>query len=394
MKLSLMIFAGVLALAACTPSSKPDTPSTPEIKLIEPYKTFVSRMSTDPEADHFIYFADQHTECNKDYSTHGVINDILTYIPTDKVVFGGDYVMTTSQCQTKDHVDQSIERFKECVTATNNHKSHFFAVRGNHEITTGSTSTSVKGWTYGQKFVYKQIMDFSKGAEYVEMGNGTCNYYFEKASAKIRYIVLDPYSSDDFNPEVRYGIAMQHNADCQAWLKSSIESMPEGWHAVVFVHQGLNKISISDYGNLKEVRAYINAHADKVKMVVTGHCHKDGETFENGVLHVQVTSANPWQALGDFFGPKSRTYGDYSETAVDLFDLDFKNGIVKAFRFGGGYSRNYHIDPIKIKAGETATLSPITQYTGKWLIYAAESLPAESWTTRATAATSPTTYAP
>ncbi len=331
--------------------------------------------------DRFVYFTDAHVDVRIPNSTGNVLDSVLRNNEVSRVVFGGDATMTTSACRTKADIDKSLEMFGDYVKVARRHNCEFLPLRGNHEITTGTVDTSVPGYTYSQQYVYETVMGWAEGADIVEMGNGTCNYYFESLDAKMRYIVLDPYASAGEDLEQRYGINIECMQDATNWLRDCIATLPEDWKAVVLIHQGMNKCTgISDYGNCSGMLRIVNANADKVVMVLHGHLHKDVETFENGVLHVGTTCSNWGQAVADIWGKPVRERGTDTESAVDVVSIDLDNSRIEMHRYGGGYNRNFNLTPIRMAVGETFKLESNLGRVYKWTLYDADGIHAKVWT--------------
>ena len=374
MKKSLAILAAILLLAACAPKGAETTDFSCTAKL-EKIKKNLSKTG-----DKFVYFCDTHTEKEEECATPFILDTILSAIPVDKVIFGGDFCMTSDNCATKEDVDCSVANFTKNVEVVKGHGVNFYCLRGNHDMTTGTINPEHVGFTYSQRHVHETIMGFCEGSPLVESDDLSCSLYFDKPEASLRYILLDPYSSTEEDEFVRYGQKMEFAGAATDWCKKCLESLPEGWKAVILVHQGLNKATgCCDFNNLHGVLELVNANPEKVAMVLHGHTHKDAETFENGVLHVCTTSCIYHQSKGDLFGAVCRRRNTPDESALDVVDINIPEGKINMWRIGFGHDRLININPIKVKSGETLRLKPSLKNVDEWKIYDADGIHVSKW---------------
>jgi len=340
-----------------------------------------SRLNKDNhQTDRFVFFADTHSEKAELCLTPVVIDEILGKVDVKNVVFGGDFCMTLNNCANKEDLDRSVVKFKKNVDATYARGGHFYTIRGNHDMTTGTINPEHPGWTYSQSHVYSTLMGFSKNSPYTECGDGTCNYYFDNEQAKIRHIVIDPYSSADENLVKRYGIAMENASSAAEWCRKSFETLPQGWKAVVMLHQGLNGMTgFSDFGNCDATLKVVEANADKVALVLHGHVHKDAEAFQKGILHVATTACLYKESKADLFGLAKRIPGTKDECAIDVAEIDVNASKVNFHRVGFGYDRFINTKAIELSAGGRFALSSSLKNVTSWKIYDADGVHVRTW---------------
>jgi len=369
------ILIPILALGAALSACAPAAPETPYSEKIETIKKNLSK-----NGDHFIFFCDTHTEKHLGCVTPSIIDEALGKLPVDKVIFGGDFCMTLNGCANKEDLDTSIEKFEENIAATKAHGCDFYCIRGNHDMTTGTINPDDAGYTYSQSYVHTKIMGWSEGSPLVESEDLSCNYYVDSPEKSIRYIILDPYSGPDEDEFVRYGIRMNFAGASRDWCEESLKTLPEGWKAVVLLHQGLNKATgCCDYRNMRGVLELVSDNSDKVALVLHGHVHKDSETFEKGVLHVSTTSCLYNESKGDLFGAVSRSIDSTDESALDVVDIDLAKGRINMWRLGFGYDRLINITPKNVKVGDTLRIKPSLKKVDSWKIYDADGIIVSSW---------------
>ncbi|MCQ2143381.1 MAG: hypothetical protein MJY56_04865, partial [Bacteroidales bacterium] len=197
------ILIAALALATLC-SCAPKTPETPYSNKLESIRKNLSK-----GGDYFVYFCDTHTDKEESCVTPEVLDEILTKVPVEKVIFGGDFCMTLNRCANKEDLDRSVVNFRKNVAVAKDHGCAFYAVRGNHDITTGTINPEHEGYTYSQAYVHETIMGFSEGDSFVESEDLSCNYYVDCPENSLRYIILDPYSSPEEDVVARYRIKME-----------------------------------------------------------------------------------------------------------------------------------------------------------------------------------------
>ncbi len=380
----LFISIAVTAIAAASScSGKVSLEPLPECYdgyLDERISEIKASLSNSRSSETFIYFTDTHAVKDERTVTPQILTKAIKSLKVKDVVFGGDATMTSMQCTDKNDIDLSWEKTNATSAAVKAAGASYYPVRGNHEITSGTIMPEHKGFTYSEENIYNIVMAPTRDEKIVEKGDTTCNYYFDNRRSRIRHIVVDPYSAADEDLEVRYGIAMEHNDDAAEWVGHCVETLPEGWHIILFIHQGLNPITgYSDYGNCRAIRDIVNANTDKFTMVLHGHVHKDCETFENGVFHVCSTSCLYYEDKMNIFGKDDRTFGTTNENAIDVVDFNPEGGRIDFHRIGGGYSRLFNITPIEMSSGESICLEPHMKNVDGWKIYDCEGLHCTSW---------------
>jgi hypothetical protein len=120
---------------------------------------------------------------------------------------------------------------------------------------------------------------------------------------------------------------------------------------------------------------------------LTGHEHCERQTFRNGIWHITQPSdaaynadfrygSAPWGP--DFPDKKAET--PYEQT-FDCVHVDSANRSLHFTRIGGGGNRTFHLDPIRVRVGETAdfnspafgfSTSQLSAFQLRWACYDAD----------------------
>lgn len=196
-----------------------------------------------------------------------------------------------------------------------------------------------------------------------------CNYYRDIERLGLRLIVL---MSINFNKQYYY------TTDTQNFLTATLNSMPEGYKAVIFTHTPLlNSHTYSTAQTINggsAVSSIIESNREKVIGLFYGHTHFDNQwmspfvEINEGCSKVYNPEAGTFPGTtapeGAYFA--ERAAGDYREHLWDAVVIDKVNSLLSCIRFGAGVDRYVHISPVEVAAGGTTTLTPSVLTASSW----------------------------
>lgn len=195
-----------------------------------------------------------------------------------------------------------------------------------------------------------------------------CNYYRDIERLGLRLIVL---MSINFNKQYYY------TPDTQNFLTATLNSMPEGYKAVIFTHTPL--LNSHTYSNAQTINggaavsSIIESNREKVIGLFYGHTHFDNQwmspfvEINEGCVKVYNTedgTCGPNAPEGAYF--PERAVGDYRESLWDVVVVDKVNSLLSCIRFGAGVDRYVHLAPVEVAAGGSATLTPSVLTASSW----------------------------
>lgn len=281
-----------------------------------PIKTAITAAKADMitagmTGDSFIFFSDVHWP-NNTGRTYKVVDRIMQEIPTLQNVFNcGDTINAASDA------DESIPAFMK--THLPKHGTLYNLI-GNHDIYVSDAR------------LYAELL---KHFEYKVITGGFGYYYFDNNATKTRYICLNTKGQGS-----DLGTAQL------AWLNATLDSMPDGYNALVFAHILYNFASdwhdaaITAHGtqiaNACDTFNTNNANK-KVFAIFGGHVHVDLDFTTPGgipIVLIDNNGTNTW-------GPNTATAGTITEIVLDVVTVDYTNKTIKCERIGRGTSRSF-----------------------------------------------------
>lgn len=273
------------------------------------------------------FSTDQHigrwsTPDNDTVNTFGTLyglnalRELTKKIPFNAVVLGGDYISGGSvlsiQWETM-MVFEALAGAKCPVVGTvGNHDGW----QNNGDITDGDI---FKSHTASAVINYPQFKN---------LDTKSANGYIDDTTVNIRYIILDA--------EPRAAGSTNLMPTITENLTTMLNSMPEGYRAIIFSHKPLNNTLGDNFKDFVDNKSVLEANADKIICCINGHGHLDAAGRSNGVLHIQTTCAGIDRPI-DY----ERTIGTAQETAFDVFLVDQKTNVIHSIRYGAGESRTF-----------------------------------------------------
>lgn len=285
-----------------------------------PIQTAISNVKTNMvtagmTGDTFVFFSDVHWPNNVGTSWM-VINRILASIPQiQSVINGGDTINGANDADT------SLDAFMQKYIPAH---ATLYNLIGNHDVYVSSA---------------KYYACLLKHLDYKVNAGGIGYYYFDNTVTKTRYICLNTYGQGG-----NLGTAQL------AWLNATLDSMPDGYNALVFAHilynfsdsQTYEDAAITAHGtqiaNACDTFNANNANK-KVFAIFGGHVHVDLDFTTPGgipIVLIDNNGTNTW-------GPNTATAGTITESVLDIVTVDYTNKTIKCERIGRGTSRSFTI---------------------------------------------------
>lgn len=267
--------------------------------------------------------------------------------------------------------------------------AQLFQVKGNHDfhITENAKRKEHVGLQYSAEETAKIIMSASGNAAAVtERENpAACYCYADDADEKVRYVFADT-SDAPCARQALCGVKGGHvqMSDRQLkWLAGkALGTVPAGYVVIVVQHVPLAP-AVATAGippSLKVFRDLLEAYQAKKSAVLagetfdfasrvggdivvnlTGHHHSDRQSNFGGILHLSEScdaGYNDYWRRTPFSGMLPRKAAKtVHEQTFDCVQVDVRRGLLQVTRIGGGQDRAYHLKPIRVKAGGTATLA-------------------------------------
>lgn len=275
------------------------------------------------------------------YHSKALIESITQNCGIDKVFFGGDIVNGTYSMYYK---NPSASHFRRVVRQNMNYlkfsSANTYFIAGNHDL--GGQSASSANPATPIISVAELIQDVGIDKYNVTFGDNQLNYYVDDETAKVRYICIAT------NGLTIWGYPSSVSSGTKAFVKSSLEAMPNDYVAIVFNHMtfALSSFSIvSGAAEITKVMSDYNAlNRGKAIALITGHVHYDCDTTSNGILVVGTTTASLNEESNKQTGEPAlaRTVGTVSEEAFDVISVDKANRKLHFTRIGAGSDREFN----------------------------------------------------
>lgn len=158
-------------------------------------------------------------------------------------------------------------------------------------------------------------------------------FYRDNKAQKIRYIFLD----------TGYPDSHVMSDDQINWMVARINELESGWGVVVFAHQYYANITTIDANGTKIQNAldgiYDTANATII-CVISGHIHRDADFVSEKGYPIIITTCDNYAGENASSG-LSRSYGNTTEQAFDLFYIDTTARTINTIRIGAGTNRSF-----------------------------------------------------
>lgn len=289
----------------------------------------------------FVFFTDSHWGKNMKKSP-SLIRHITDFTPIDDVLFGGDVITTHST-----NLVAPMELGKDFQASFAFLGTRFHCLYGNHDNNSDSQQTKTD-YHLSEEQVFSWLQSQMTDVVY----GGYYNFYYDDTSTRTRIICLDTgryyYTRfwDTLPATVQFAV-------------DALQSLPEGWHAVMASHiWSLNK-KLSDgsyqpyvgsfilpilkvfddynarlsgtYDYKQQSVAYDFSNAGgTVEFCIGGHTHIEYLAESEGGIPIVISTS-------DY--AKTPQPGTDQEQSVSLVIVDYKNKKLKIFVVGRGTDR-------------------------------------------------------
>lgn len=338
----------------------------------------------------FWFLTDPHVKTNHRQS--GVVcADLIGRTGIRRVLCGGDLVEAFGKGYPtdRDAVDFAIGTFREqWVKPLRAADGMLYCAKGNHDFTVRhsmDTADGLRGFTYSGAEARRHIVESWTETDVTTNANDPsgCYYFFDDASAKIRFIVADTTDSERAG-DVAWGVAYGVHDTQLAWLaETAFGTLPVGYDVVVMHHIPVVGVvgsegDVQNFANLRDLlegyqkravvriggRVFDFSRAQgRILLDLTGHMHAERQTFQSGILHVTepcdaayfdyILGSAPW--CGNLPEKKG---GTVYEQTFDAVQIAKSRKYVRFTRVGGGQDRVIHLEPRVVRVGETLRFEP------------------------------------
>ncbi len=331
--------------------------------------------------DAFFFLTDLHIPANHRQSGR-LLGVLVAETGVTKVFCNGDLVEAYGG---KESIDKTIDDYHRLwVSEVERAGGDFYAAKGNHDFTIRDNQSATNGFTYSGIEARDILMDTAAiRANAITNPDDpeACYYYVDFPEKRIRWIVADTTDSlrtDRTYWAVKYGMGERQ----LRWLaENALATIPDGWAALVVNHIPVATIVSTEWDDIPALmapwRKLLEAYQNRSKATVgereydfsgaggfilcnlTGHEHCERQTFQKGVWHITEPSDAAYNA--DFrygsapWGPEfpDKKAGTPFEQTFDCVHVDLANRALHFTRIGGGANRTFHLDPIRVRVGET-----------------------------------------
>ena len=274
--------------------------------------------SADGNYDAFFFCTDFHWPINQQHSP-ALIKYISSKTRINRLFCGGDFADGIN-------VD-SLNAFRDAFGG------RIYNVAGNHEYmdlfaenssTVAKTILAGDVWAWLNGHMTDAVTDNPHG-----------NYYYaDNVTQKIRYIVLSVYSD---------GEVWSYDGTQDSWLDATLQNLPDGYQAIVFVHHIANVIFPTLEATLSPggvvIAETLDAHAADVLCVFCGHLHIDTIMRTAGGIPIISTTCDkntPYDANEEahFLSAGGRNTGTINEQAIDVVIVNRASNKIDMVRIG------------------------------------------------------------
>ena len=331
--------------------------------------------------DAFFFITDLHIPANRCVSGR-LLAALVAETGVTKVICNGDMPEAYGG---KESIDKTIADYREkWVAEVERVGGGFYAAKGNHDFTIRDNPTATAGFTYSNREAHDILMDTAAiRANAVTNPDDpeACYYYVDFPEKRIRWIVAD--TTDSLRTDRTYWAVKYGMGETQLrWLaEHALATIPDGWSALVVNHIPVATIVNCEWDDIPGLMApwrnLLEAYQNRGRAKVgdreydfsaaggtllcdlTGHEHAERQTFQHGLWHITQPSdaaynadfrygSAPW---GSEFPDKAK--GTPYEQTFDAVHIDLANHALHFTRLGGGGNRTFHLDPVRVKVGET-----------------------------------------
>ena len=289
-------------------------------------------LDAEVNGDTFAFITDIHWQSNTKHSPI-ILKKLYDNANIDKIISGGDLIGGGEKAPMIALISDCVSKFKDVGL--------FFSALGNHDMNTISTAGSAHHFTKGGAYALMQ-----KQADFVMHYGEPCYYYFDNPTARTRYVVLDT------------GLEGSNiNTEQSEWITDTLDSMPNGYHAIVIAHiiyqpttsfhVGLLPSELARTAFMNTVCSMLdtfnaNNSNKKVEAIIGGHVHIDANFSTTGGIPIILTDCDTRQTFTETShgsGVSNQALGTVNEQCFDVITVNYTARTVKCVRIGRGNNR-------------------------------------------------------
>lgn len=308
-------------------------PSYYDTQIKSVASSFISdMMSVGENGDGFAFLTDVHWNGNYKHSP-----SLLYYLKEntnlDLILCGGDLIDRS----TSDKASQ-ITDMQNCIKTFKEIGIPFVTAIGNHERNSAGVTDSTLYLSENEVFSITQNPVNWMQLYYSDLER-IC-FYLDRSATKTRYIFIDSGQNNIADYDI--------TADEITWLTTVINTVNQGWHIVIIVHQ------LGDYQYLNnpvdENNPFIYTEGAQdmldvlddlsenhnIEAIFAGHTHVDNNATTTGGIPIIWTNSDArWQ----YHGMTQPSDGTVDAQCFDVVTMDYVNKKIYLRRVGRGSDR-------------------------------------------------------
>jgi len=283
------------------------------------------------DGDSFVFITDVHWQSNSRHSPK-LIERIIASTNVGRIMCGGDLIGGGEKSAMIDLMADCVNSFKGIAP--------FYVVYGNHDGNGIGAPSSSDNFTKGNTYAIAQ-----KSTDTIMNYGDLCYFYFDNQTTKTRYICLDTGG----------GAAVALSAAQSEWLSGALNTMPSGYHALIFAHiyyeqtngwhVGLQPSELQRTGFMNSVCTILdtfntNNIDKKVEAMFGGHVHIDCNFSSPGGIPIVLSDCDTRQTFTTDDGTTAKhAIGTVNEQCFDITTINYSTKTIKCVRVGRGVNR-------------------------------------------------------
>ena len=296
------------------------------------------------------------------------------------------YLSTACNCSFLIHTGDAIHGYEEGAESAEDSWSALISKVGDYSIPfLFAEGNYVHDMGYKGELTRKKVQDYVCGlikdvkADAVYNENDINSYYyFDDNTIGCRFFILD--SQDYGDSRLKYGFSDQQVSFIAKALDDAYEKeLP----VVFFAHMPPVAELFAegyDYGMKSNGKKMVDAIGDfsskggNVLAYIYGHDHWDNYYYDNQNRIPYICMINDFPSTYAINKPSlwgnpiryPRSKKGIIQYAMDAYVINSNTKGIKVFRFGAGVNRYINVEPLIVKAGDTATLTTELEGVVQW----------------------------
>lgn len=289
-------------------------------------------LSVGANGDGFAFLTDVHWNGNYKHSP-----SLLYYLKEntnlDLILCGGDLIdrSTSNKASQITDMQNCIKAFKEIGIP-------FVTAIGNHERNSAGVTDSTLYLSENEVFSITQNPVNWMQLHYSDLSR-IC-FYLDRSATKTRYIFIDSGQNNISDYDI--------TADEITWMTTIINSVNQGWHIIIVVHQLGEYQYLNNPVDENNPFIYTEGAQDmldvldgllenyNIEAIFTGHTHVDNNASTAGGIPIIWTNSDAkWQ----YHGMTQPSDGTVDAQCFDVVTMDYENKKIYLRRVGRGSDR-------------------------------------------------------